>query len=181
VRGVTNGDNWNARNTDSIAAAIGELKRRYQARKVVVAGHSGGAAITANLLGRTPELIDAALLVSCPCDVKEWRQSMLKLTGQPVFQGPLDTLSAIDQVSGMADRVPVTMMVGSQDKVAPPALSESYRDKAVKLGKPVRLVTLAGKDHEIFLEPAVLTELGRLIETAGARRTPAPHAAVPPG
>ena len=181
ARGVTNGDNWNARNTDSIAAAIGELKRRYQARKVVVAGHSGGAAITANLLGRKPGLIDAALLVSCPCDVKEWRRSMLELTGQPVFQGPLDTLSAIDQVAGMADRVPVTMIVGSQDKVAPPALSESYRDKAVKLGKPVRLVTLAGKDHEIFLEPAVLAELGRLIETVGARRTPAPHAAVPPG
>lgn len=185
VRGVTNGDNWNARNTDAIAAAIGELKRRYQARKVVVAGHSGGAAITANLLGRNPRLIDAALLVSCPCDVKEWRQSMLKLTGQPVFQGSLDTLSAIDQVSGMADRVPVTMIVGSQDKVAPPALSESYRDKAVKLGKQVRLVQLAGKEHEIFLEPAVLAELVKLVEGASARgQTPAHPGKthpVPPG
>jgi len=146
-----------------------------------VAGHSGGAAITANLLGRNPGLIDAALLVSCPCDVEKWRQSMLELTGQPVFQGPLDTLSAIDQVPGMSDQVEVTMVVGSQDKVAPPALSESYRDKAVKLGKQVRLVQLAGKEHEIFLEPAVLAELGRLIAAVPARRTPVPHAAVPPG
>jgi pimeloyl-ACP methyl ester carboxylesterase len=181
VRGVTNGDNWNATNTDAIAGALGELKRRYHPRRVVVAGHSGGAAITANLLGRHPELIDAALLVSCPCDVVKWRQSMLKLTGQPVFQGSLDTLSAIDQVQGMSDRVEVTMVVGSQDKVAPPVLSESYRDRAVKLGKQVRLVQLEGKEHEIFLEPAVLAELGRLIETVPARRTPAPHAAVPPG
>jgi pimeloyl-ACP methyl ester carboxylesterase len=185
VRGVTNGDNWNAGNTDAIAAAIAELKRRYHPRRVVVAGHSGGSAITANLLGRHPELIDAALLVSCPCDVVRWRQSMLELTGQPVFQGPLDTLSAIDQVQGMSDRVQVTMVVGSQDKVAPPALSESYRDKAVKLGKQVRLVQLAGKEHEIFLEPAVLAELAKLVEGVSARgQTPAHPGKthpVPPG
>ncbi len=185
VRGVTNGDNWNATNTDAIAAAIGELKRRYHPRRVVVAGHSGGSAITANLLGRNPELIDAALLVSCPCDVARWRRSMLELTGQPVFRGPLDTLSAIDQVPGMSDRVEVTMVVGSQDKVAPPALSESYRDRAVKLGKRVRLVTLPGKEHDIFLEPAVLAELAKLLvaPTAGgpAPAHPGKTAPVPPG
>jgi pimeloyl-ACP methyl ester carboxylesterase len=65
---MTTGDNWNATNTDAIANAIGALKRRYHARKVVVVGHSGGAAIAANILGRHPELIDAALLVSCPYD-----------------------------------------------------------------------------------------------------------------
>ena len=177
VRGVTNGDNWNAKNTDAIAAAIGELKRRYHPRRVVVAGHSGGSAITANLLGRNPGLFDAALLVSCPCDVARWRRSMLELTGQPVFRGPLDTLSAIDQVPGMSDRVEVTMVVGGQDKVAPPALSESYREKAVKLGKRVRLVTLPGKEHEIFLEPAVLAELVALLDAAHPGRT----APVPPG
>jgi hypothetical protein len=31
VRGLTTGDNWNAMNTDAIAHAIGELKRRYHA------------------------------------------------------------------------------------------------------------------------------------------------------
>jgi pimeloyl-ACP methyl ester carboxylesterase len=63
---LTTGDNWNAtKNTDAIAHAIGELKRRYHARQVVVAGHSGGATITVNLLGRHPAWIDAALLVSC--------------------------------------------------------------------------------------------------------------------
>lgn len=185
VRGVTNGDNWNAKNTDAIAAAIGELKRRYHPRRVVVAGHSGGSAITANLLGRNPGLIDAALLVSCPCDVVRWRRSMLELTGQPVFRGALDTLSAIDQVQGMSGRVEVTMVVGGQDKVAPPTLSESYRDRAVKLGKRVRLVTLPGKEHEIFLEPAVLAELAALLEAAPAGG-PAPQhpgrtAPVPPG
>jgi alpha-beta hydrolase superfamily lysophospholipase len=49
---LTTGDKWNAtKNTDAIAHAIGELKRRCHARQVVVAGHSGGAAIAANILG----------------------------------------------------------------------------------------------------------------------------------
>jgi pimeloyl-ACP methyl ester carboxylesterase len=158
-RGLTTGDNWNATNTDAIANAIGELKRRYHARKVVVAGHSGGAAIAANILGRHSELIDAALLVSCPCDVEQWRQNMFQLTGQPVFHGNIDTLSPVEQITGMSDQANVTMMVGSQDKVTPPGLSERYQAVAAQLGKQVRLVQLEDKGHEIFLDPAVFAEL----------------------
>jgi pimeloyl-ACP methyl ester carboxylesterase len=163
-RGLTTGDNWNAKNTDAMAEAIGELKRRYHARKVVVAGHSGGAAIAANILGRHPERIDAALLVSSPCDVDKWRQNMFQLTGQPVFQGKIDTLSPIEQIKGMSDQANVTMMVGSQDKVTPPGLSESCQAVAAELGKKVRLVQLEGKGHEIFLDPAVFAELAPMLK-----------------
>jgi predicted esterase len=163
-RGLTTGDNWNATNTDAIAHAIGALKCRYHARKVVVAGHSGGAAITANMLGRHSALIDAALLVSCPCDVEQWRQNMFQLTGRPVFQGKIDTLSPVEQIKGMSDQANVTMMVGSQDKVAPPGLSERYQAVAAQLGKKVRLVQLEGKEHEIFLDPAVFAELATMLK-----------------
>lgn len=154
-RGQTTGDNYNARNTDSIAAAIGELKRSYHSRKVVVAAHSGGAAITANILGRHPELIDAALLVSCPCDVRAWRESMFRLTNYSGFQGELSTLSPIDQVSRLSPQASVTLVVGKQDPVTPPFLSEHYEAAASNAGKKVQLLQLADKDHEIFLDPAV--------------------------
>jgi pimeloyl-ACP methyl ester carboxylesterase len=163
-RGLTTGDNWNATNTDAIAEAIGELKRRSHARKVVVAGHSGGAAIAANILGRHPELIDAALWVSFPCDVEQWRQHMFHRTGHPVFRGTIDTLSPIDQIKGMSDQADVTMIVGSQDEVAPPGLSERCQAAAAELGKNVRLVQLEGKGHEIFLDPAVFAELAPLLK-----------------
>jgi pimeloyl-ACP methyl ester carboxylesterase len=163
-RGLTTGDNWNAKNTDAIAEAIGELKRRSHARKVVVAGHSGGAAIAANILGRHPELIDAALWVSFPCDVEKWRQHMFQRTGQPVFQGTIDTLSPIDQIKGMSDQADVTMIVGSQDEVTPPGLSERCQAVAATLGKKVRLVQLEGKGHEMFLDPAVFAELAPLLK-----------------
>lgn len=158
-RGEANGDNWNARNIDAIAEATARLRQRYHGRKVVVAGHSGGAAIAANILGRHPELVDAALLVSCPCDVVAWRESMFELTGNPVFQGKVDTLSPIEQLEGVSDRVEVLMVVGRQDEVAPPFLSESYQAAALEQGKRVRLIQLEGKGHEIFLDPEVLAEL----------------------
>lgn len=158
-KGLTTGDNYNAQNTDAIAAAVNELKRRFTPRKTVLAGHSGGAAIVANILGRHPEIADEALLICCPCDVVAWREHMLRKTQSAGFQGKIDTLSPIDQVTGLSDSVPVTMIVGTNDDVAPPGLSEHYRDAATKLGKRVRLVELAGKNHEIFFDGAVFAEL----------------------
>jgi len=163
-RGQASGDSLNVTNTEAIADAIGELKRRWNARKVVVAAHSGGATLAANVLGRHPALIDKALLVSSVYDVKKWRQHMFEQTSAPVFQGKIETLSPIEQVTGMSDQVEVTLMVGSQDEIAPPGFSEHYEAVARKHGKKVRLVRLEGKGHEIFLSPAVFAELGPMLK-----------------
>jgi pimeloyl-ACP methyl ester carboxylesterase len=162
-RGQTTGDNYNARNVDAIAAAIGELRQRFQARRLVVVGHSGGAAITANILGRHPALLEAALLVSCPCDVERWREHMLQKTGFAGFRGPIATLSPIDQVSAIADRATISMIVGDTDDVAPPSLSEAYRAAAARLGKQVQLAELKDQGHEILLNPAVLQAVAPLL------------------
>lgn len=163
-RGEAVGDSYNARNTDSVAAAIGELKRRYRSRKVVVAAHSGGAAIAANVLARHRRLIDAALLVSCPCDVGAWRKSMFALTQEPAFEGEVESLSPIDQVGKLSSRVRVTLVVGKQDPVAPPTLSERYQAAAMREGKHVTLVELDGQEHEIFLLPQVRELLGPMLK-----------------
>jgi predicted esterase len=144
-------------------SANSSVARRYHARKVVAAGQSGGAAIAANMLCRHPELIDAALVVPCPCDVEQWRQNRCQRTGKPVFQSKIDTLSPVEQIKGMSDQANVTMMVGSQDKVAPPGLSERYQAVVVQLGKQDRLVQLEGKEHDISLDPAVFAELATML------------------
>lgn len=163
-RGEAVGDNWNATNTDAVADAIGRLAKRWRAGRVIVVGHSGGAAIAANVLGRHPEIVDAALLAACPCNVREWRESMYRLTGEQVFKGEIETLSADEQLEGVSNRAEVVLVVGSDDKVAPPRLSREYADAARKLHKRVRLVELWGRDHEILLDPAVQEELRRLLE-----------------
>ncbi len=50
------------------------------------------------------------------------------------------------------------------DDVAPPVLSERYRDTGVKLGKSIRLLKLDGKDHEIFLDPGVFAALAPMLD-----------------
>jgi len=165
--GERDGDNWGAQDTDAIADAIAALKRHYKAREVVVAGHSGGAAIAANILGRRPKLIDAALLVSCPCgDVNRWRADMLQHTGFSVFKGNIQSLSPIDQIDGINPHVPIVMMTGTDDHVAPLAVAERYRAAAVKAGKDVTLIKLPGRPHNTFIYPKVFAELDAIIRRA---------------
>jgi pimeloyl-ACP methyl ester carboxylesterase len=163
-RGLSTGDNYNARNTDSIADGINELKRRWHARKVVVVGHSGGAALTANILGRHPAVIDSAVLVSCPCDVEKWRQHMFQVRRAPIWQGEIDTLSPVALMPRVSDRVPVRMFVGTQDNVTPPSLSVIYQAAAARLGKNVELVQLEGKGHDALLDPAVFAALAGMVK-----------------
>jgi pimeloyl-ACP methyl ester carboxylesterase len=54
VRGLTTGDNYTPEVVDAIEDGIDRLKQTYRPRAVVLAGHSGGAAIAANILGRHP-------------------------------------------------------------------------------------------------------------------------------
>jgi dienelactone hydrolase len=162
VRGETTGDNYNAKKTDAIVAAIVDLKQRFRCRRVVVVGHSGGAAITANILGRHTSLVDAALLVSCPCDVRRWREHMFQKTQFQGFRGEIETLSPIDQVGGVSKNATIHMVVGNKDDVTPPALSEVYREAALKAGKQVTLTELEGEPHDILLKDVVMAEFGRL-------------------
>ena len=183
--GRRDGDNWGAQDTDAIANAIAALKRRYKAREVVVAGHSGGAAIAANILGRRPKLIDAALLVSCPCgDVNRWRADMLQHTGFSVFKGNIQSLSPIDQIDGINSHVPIVMMTGTDDHVAPLAVAERYRAAAVKAGKDVTLIKLPGRPHNTFIYPKVFAVLDAIIRRAqghGVQNTEGAMTSTTPG
>jgi pimeloyl-ACP methyl ester carboxylesterase len=162
VRGLTTGDNYNARNTDSIAAAIGELKRRWNARKVVLVGHSGGAALTANILGRHPKAVDAAVVVACPCDVTKWRAHMYNQQRWDGWLEKVDTVSPIEVMPNIASELPVRMLVGTADDVTPPSLSIEYEAAAKKLGKNVTLHQLEGVDHEALFAPAVFAAVSEL-------------------
>ncbi len=72
------GDNYTAHNVDAVASALQTLKSKYNARRLVVVGYSGGAATAGVILGRHPELIDNAVLIACPCDLAIRRQAWAK-------------------------------------------------------------------------------------------------------
>jgi len=51
---------------------------------------------------------------------------MFHLTGQRIFQGKIDTLSPIEQLEGVSKNAKAIMIVGSQDKVAPPRAAKVF-------------------------------------------------------
>jgi dipeptidyl aminopeptidase/acylaminoacyl peptidase len=124
----------------AIAGAIDALKKHYRAARVIYVGHSGGAAIGGVLIGRRPGLIDAAVLVSCPCDLARW----LRERRRPPWTRSLAPEFFIARVPRTTEVVAIT---GTADDNTFPALAEDYVAKFVGRGIPARFVAVAGAGH----------------------------------
>jgi pimeloyl-ACP methyl ester carboxylesterase len=160
------GDNYTTAVIDAVAEAVGQLRRESSARAVILVGHSGGAAIAGDLIGRHPGLAEGALLVSCPCDVPAWRaymKGMRPAKQAAIWEGAVPSLSPVALAKDVAPRTRVRLVVGSADDVAPPRFSREYVDTLTRHGVDARLSIEPGLGHDILLEPAVMSELRSLI------------------
>ena len=125
-KGRAIGDNYTADVADDVNAVIDDLKTRFHPRAVVVMGHSGGGGVTANLLGRYPEDANAAVLIACSCDPKEFMTRFVR-EHPDIPQGlPNPSLSPIDTVSRVSRKTLVRLVVGTQDTVVLVQPSEAY-------------------------------------------------------
>jgi pimeloyl-ACP methyl ester carboxylesterase len=176
-RGRATGDNYTPQVVDAVAQLLRDLKKEYAPGSAVMVGHSGGAAIAANVLGRWPSEANAALLISCPCNVPAWRSHMMKTYFRSygplalVFSLPTDSLSPLDLANGLSPRLPVRMIVGENDTVAPARFTREYAESLRRHGTNVTVTVTPGLGHDIFLKPFVFEDLERLVaETVGANR-----------
>ncbi|HEX3397048.1 MAG TPA: prolyl oligopeptidase family serine peptidase [Steroidobacteraceae bacterium] len=164
--GMATGDNYTPEVVDAVAQVIDQLKAKYHPAHTVLAGHSGGAAITGDFLGRWPAGVDAGFMVSCPCDLAAWRRHMQQLqNGNSIWSMPINGLSPMDLAGKVLPTVRVRLMVGSEDPVAPAAMSKHYADVLRSHGDDVTLTILPGLEHEILLEPATYDALTELLRT----------------
>ena len=143
ARGDARGDNFTAEVADAVATAVRTLKMQYQARRVVIVGHSGGATIAAIILGRHPEVADAALLVACGC-------------------GATQSLQPLDFVPGVRRGTTIRLLVGEQDEVTPSALSQRYVSALQARGVDAQVTELPGLGHNIMFTAPVFAEIVRL-------------------
>ena len=162
AKGDAIGDNYDMERVNQVAQAITELKNMYSPAKIILAGHSGGAAITANLISLFPFLIDHAYIVSCPCDVDAWREDMFSLTHKSIFKGNIKTLSPINLVKHLNKKTIITILVGKDDKVTQPILSVKYKTAAEKEGLKVTLEVIDGQ-HDIFLSPDIINAITEIV------------------
>lgn len=169
-RGFTSGDNYTPQVVDAVAAAINQLKARFHPGCTAIVGHSGGAAIAADVLGRWPSAVNAALLVSCPCALAPWRKHMFELQQNPIWLEPVESISPASVAKNVSPSVPVRMLVGSQDNVAPPGFTEAYATALKDHGGNVSVVVARGLSHDILLEPIAFEQAKLLVENCKPAR-----------
>jgi len=158
-KGLTTGDNYGPGAVDAIADAIRAVTAREHAQRVILVGHSGGAAIAADLLGRHPGIANAALLVGCPCDVPQWRRHMLAKQVNPLWLLPVDSLSPASLAPGIAPGTRIVALVGADDDVAPSALSLAFVAAARAARANAVLELAPGRGHDILLDPEAMAAL----------------------
>jgi pimeloyl-ACP methyl ester carboxylesterase len=170
LRGFTTGDNYTPEVVNAVATVLSELKNRYRPRRVILVGHSGGAAIVGNLLGQQGAAADAALLVACPCDVTAWRKHMQSVKGGAIWERPVRSLSPL----ALADSVPASakiwLLVGSDDQTTPQALTLAYAEALRHRNVAVNVTIAPGLGHNILLEPIAMERLKEVAGTIDAGR-----------
>jgi len=165
MRGFTTGDNYTPEVVKAVAAVLSELRDRYHPRRVILVGHLGGAAIVGDLLGQQGTAVDGALLVSCPCDLTEWRKHMQSVKGGAIWERPVRSLSPLALVDNVPESVKIWLLVGSDDQIAPSALTLAYAEALQNRHVTVNVTIAPGLGHNILLEPVAME---RLKEVAGA-------------
>lgn len=151
-------DSYTAHNIDEIAAAVARLKAHHKAGRVILLGHSGGAAISAVALGRHPGIAAGAVLVACPCDIDHWL-SLQSWRPWVRSESPSDYI----------DRVPhatrVVAINGRDDDVTSPLLTENYVAALAKRGVAARAVIVDKATHaNAIFHASVKAALTELVE-----------------
>ena len=131
-------DQYTLDNAEIIAA---NLKRLGNAAPIIAVGHSGGAAQLALALSLEDALVDEAILVSCPCDLDLWQS--LNATW------PENTLSRSVSPTNVdaPNLVRITVLVGEEDIITPPVLSQSYMQTLTDNQVNAELTIVPGGDH----------------------------------
>jgi pimeloyl-ACP methyl ester carboxylesterase len=164
-RGRTTGDNYTPEVVDAVAQAIDQLKAKFHPAGTVLVGHSGGAAITGNVLGRWPSAVNAGFLVACPCDLAAWREHMRERQSARVWSEPVTSLSPIKLADQVKSSVHVRLLVGSNDPVTPTEFTQRYAKALQKHGDDVTVTIAPGLEHDILLESVAFDGLSALVET----------------
>jgi pimeloyl-ACP methyl ester carboxylesterase len=164
-RGHGLANNYTPEVVDAVAQTIVALKKEYAPGITIIVGHSGGAAIAADLLGRHPNLVDGALLAACGCDPVDRRARWKAEDPDPILDEPNPSLLPLDMVATTAPNVKVRLIVGSEDTNAPSEYSKRYAEALRRLGIDAQLSIIRGQGHDILFSPSAFSELERLLKT----------------
>ena len=150
-------DHYTTENLMEVGAAIERLRAKFQPKKVVVVGHSGGATTVAALLGMKPKLIDAAVLVACPCELTAWRAGRREWSRS---ENPIKWADHVDPSTR------VVALTGAKDDNTLPELAKTYVEALRARGVEATFQLLADETHNsAFRSPQVFNAVRTLLPT----------------
>jgi pimeloyl-ACP methyl ester carboxylesterase len=156
-------DDYTAQNMERVAGALRTLQESYKSEKLILVGHSGGAATSSIVLGKHPGIADAALLLGCPCDVPPWRDHRNAQRG--ATGGWPRSLNPLAFVAGIPAGTPVLAVTGTQDENTLPTFARRWVDAANEKSAKARFVEIPGLSHSTILQwPDIASSVSELIE-----------------
>jgi pimeloyl-ACP methyl ester carboxylesterase len=157
-------DDYTAENMARVAGALATLKATYKSEKLVLVGHSGGAATSALVLGKHPGVADAALLLGCPCDVPPWRDHRNTQRGRG---GPWsNSLNPLDFTAIIPAGTHVMAVTGSQDDNTLPEFAKRWVEKASASGVKALYQDASGLNHSSIQQwPDINSKVSDLVKS----------------
>ena len=140
--GSTDGrrDHYTAANNRLLIDTITSLKAAFSPQKVIGVGHSGGAAQLGASAGQSAGLVDAMILVSCPCNIERWRRSRNRSAWYR-------SQSPHEFIGGIAPGTDIHLIVGSRDNNTAFFLSNDYAEDAREAGLTATIEKVSGAGH----------------------------------
>ncbi|MGV6850387.1 MAG: alpha/beta hydrolase family protein [Marinibacterium sp.] len=158
-------DHYTEANNALLARTIRNMQARIRADRVIVIGHSGGAAQLGAVIGLYPGLVDTAILAGCPCDVPNWRIHRAGYASWP------NSVSPLDLVAQVTPGTEVIAIVGQDDSNTLPRFSQSYVQALQAHEVPARLDIVAGGHRYRYLRQPVREALADVLTTSNGRVT----------
>ena len=141
---------------DEMTAAVQSLKNHYKPSKTILIGHSGGAATSGVMIGRTPGIAEGAILLACPCNISQY----LFMRG---ISGAYNSLSPSDFIKNIPKTTKVFAITGASDSNTQDVLARDYVKSLTDLNIYAQYKSLPNVDHnkvnEIYIIEEALNEL----------------------
>ena len=144
-------DNYQPDVIETVAAAVKVLKNHHKAENVILAGHSGGSAISGVIIGKFPGLVNAAVLGACPCNVPVWRTMRRGHNNWPLSLSPHDFIGGVDK------NARVVAITGANDGNTEPVLARDYVASLKANGIDAINIEVPGVGHKGLFRTADFT------------------------
>lgn len=138
------GDAYRAHTVMAVSEAIMKLKEHYNAGRLVVMGHSGGANILANGLGYNEAFKpDTAILLSGSYYLEKWAKHRDLYRW---YQGR--GLSPHEHIESISEDVEIIALTGENDENALPEFARDYVEQLSSAGKNATFTEIRNAGHD---------------------------------